>query len=203
MTHSVRTKILSAVFAASTGMLLVTILATRQGFLAGTLTPLQCGNGSRISTEQCDDGDRDNGDGCDSLCTKEAGWTCNTPLYLRSTCLETVCTDADSNSKYKKNTTNVTTITGTVGSTDGCENQNATTGVYTAASSCGATTACGVKEFICNGKEAQAVHPKCANGCLNGECTCGNGVRNTNEGCDDGNDVDSRSRPLLHSRSGR
>jgi cysteine-rich repeat protein len=35
-----------------------------------------CGNASVETDEDCDDGDRANGDGCDGACKVEAGWTC-------------------------------------------------------------------------------------------------------------------------------
>ncbi|MFO1519290.1 MAG: hypothetical protein U1F57_06485 [bacterium] len=42
------------------------------------------GNGS----EQCDDGNMANGDGCDSTCHTEPGWTCNSasPTVCTRTC---------------------------------------------------------------------------------------------------------------------
>jgi len=36
-----------------------------------------CGDGTLESPEECDDGDTDNGDGCDSVCAVETGWTCD------------------------------------------------------------------------------------------------------------------------------
>ncbi len=36
-----------------------------------------CGNGVKEGTEQCDDGNTANGDGCSGACTVESGWTCN------------------------------------------------------------------------------------------------------------------------------
>ena len=36
-----------------------------------------CGNGDTESPEQCDDGNTNNGDGCDSSCMIEKGWECN------------------------------------------------------------------------------------------------------------------------------
>jgi fibro-slime domain-containing protein len=37
-----------------------------------------CGDGMKLSTEGCDDGNLINGDGCSGTCTVEAGFTCNT-----------------------------------------------------------------------------------------------------------------------------
>jgi cysteine-rich repeat protein len=36
-----------------------------------------CGDGNEASDEGCDDDDTDNGDGCSSTCTVEAGWVCS------------------------------------------------------------------------------------------------------------------------------
>jgi len=38
-----------------------------------------CGDGSRASSEECDDGKLEDGDGCSSSCTIEPGWECNSP----------------------------------------------------------------------------------------------------------------------------
>jgi len=35
-----------------------------------------CGNNAKEDTEQCDDGNTINGDGCSGICTVESGWTC-------------------------------------------------------------------------------------------------------------------------------
>ncbi|HYD47135.1 MAG TPA: DUF4215 domain-containing protein [Terriglobales bacterium] len=43
-----------------------------------TATPNpSCGNGTIQVAEQCDDGDTDSGDGCDSVCRVEPCWTCS------------------------------------------------------------------------------------------------------------------------------
>jgi len=36
----------------------------------------RCGDGFRVGTEVCDDGDLVNGNGCTSTCTIEAGFEC-------------------------------------------------------------------------------------------------------------------------------
>lgn len=36
-----------------------------------------CGNGGKEGTEQCDDGNKQNGDGCSSTCAVETGWICD------------------------------------------------------------------------------------------------------------------------------
>ena len=39
--------------------------------------PIVCGDGTRQGTEECDDGNTDDGDGCSSECTVENGWDCS------------------------------------------------------------------------------------------------------------------------------
>jgi cysteine-rich repeat protein len=43
------------------------------------MTGLLCGNGVLDPGEQCDDGNRVNGDGCNAFCQIEARWDCPTP----------------------------------------------------------------------------------------------------------------------------
>ena len=51
--------------------------------LAHTLRPIGCGDafvdqsGEQTASEECDDGDQQNGDGCSSTCTVEPGWNCS------------------------------------------------------------------------------------------------------------------------------
>lgn len=47
-----------------------------------------CGNGTLDVGEACDDGNRDSGDGCNSLCRIEYGYTCNQP---GSPCVRPIC----------------------------------------------------------------------------------------------------------------
>ncbi len=39
-----------------------------------------CNDGVLTTTEQCEDNDTTNGDGCDSNCQVEAGWICDTAV---------------------------------------------------------------------------------------------------------------------------
>jgi cysteine-rich repeat protein len=43
----------------------------------GTMVSANCGDRSVDADEECDDGDRADGDGCDGTCAVEAGWTCS------------------------------------------------------------------------------------------------------------------------------
>lgn len=46
-----------------------------------------CGDGRRNDIERCDDGNLRNGDGCNSSCMVEQGWTCLNGTSARpSTC---------------------------------------------------------------------------------------------------------------------
>ena len=40
---------------------------------------LNCGDGNLDDDEECDDGNKNNGDGCTSNCSREAGWRCEHP----------------------------------------------------------------------------------------------------------------------------
>ena len=42
-----------------------------------------CGNSSPDGTEECDDGNNNNGDGCSATCTVEAGWSCTDAIPAR------------------------------------------------------------------------------------------------------------------------
>ena len=47
------------------------------GGSGGSGTTAVCGNSKVDGAEDCDDGDKDNGDGCDSSCKVESGYSCN------------------------------------------------------------------------------------------------------------------------------
>jgi len=46
------------------------------GYVAVVPTAGSCGDGYRMSPEQCDDGNAVSGDGCSSTCREEAGYWC-------------------------------------------------------------------------------------------------------------------------------
>ena len=52
----------------------------------------ECGNSNVELSEECDDGNLDEGDGCSLLCEREAGWSC-TSAYVQPTTCESVCGD--------------------------------------------------------------------------------------------------------------
>jgi cysteine-rich repeat protein len=47
-----------------------------------------CGNGLKTASEQCDDGNLVDGDGCSSACTVEVGWNCSQLHCKQSECKE-------------------------------------------------------------------------------------------------------------------
>ena len=56
--------------------------------------PSECGDGKFVSsTEECDDGNDDDGDGCSSTCTIEPGWSCSTQPNAASMCVAAQCGD--------------------------------------------------------------------------------------------------------------
>jgi cysteine-rich repeat protein len=72
---------------------------------ADSCTPL-CGN-VRNGLEECDDGDTDNGDGCSSTCTVEAGYSCSGAINSASVCLP-ICGDGKKKAGEQCDDTNVT-----------------------------------------------------------------------------------------------
>jgi cysteine-rich repeat protein len=57
-------------------------------FSLGAETLVTCGNGTKVVTEACDDGNLTNGDGCTNTCTIEAGFNCTgtMPSVCTTTC---------------------------------------------------------------------------------------------------------------------
>ncbi|MCG8554107.1 MAG: DUF4215 domain-containing protein [Proteobacteria bacterium] len=110
----------------------------------------ECGDGivaalgSGALDEQCDDGNKTNGDGCSAMCRIEYGWVCNL-----TTCRRTVCGD------------------GVVEGWEQCEDGN--TNPFDGCHDC-------------------AVLPQCSVGAC--PPVCGDGLLFPGEGCDDGNRLD-------------
>lgn len=57
------------------------VLITRETYNFSVVSP--CGNGKRDASEECDDGNVKNGDGCSMNCTVEGGWTCESKSELQ------------------------------------------------------------------------------------------------------------------------
>ena len=47
---------------------------------------LVCGNSKKEDSEACDDGNQKNGDGCDTSCKVEKGWSCKGSVGSISNC---------------------------------------------------------------------------------------------------------------------
>lgn len=79
------------------------LLRPRVDALGSVLLPLQCGNGTQDPAEECDDGNVDDGDGCDSNCTATgcgngvvtAGETCDEGVQNGGDCCSVACVLVD------------------------------------------------------------------------------------------------------------
>jgi len=79
-----------------------------------------CGNALMDqASEQCDDGNTNNGDGCSSTCTIESGWTCTV-----SSVYQPVSVCSNSQNPAQQNTENLTVGGGTNDNNNGNTNNN-------------------------------------------------------------------------------
>ena len=121
-----------------------------------------CGDAVRAESEECDDGNRENGDGCSSECTIEDTWRCIGQTCQISFCEVPVCGDGKR-------------ITTELDDASYCDDGNTVSG-----DGCSATCAveCG---FVCTSDSTE--NPE--------DCksTCGDGIQSSEEVCDDGNTV--------------
>jgi len=123
--------------------------------------PNTCPNGYREGAEQCDDENTVTTDGCDA-CSITSGWFCNT-AGNPSTCSNTCGNNAKNG-------------------TEGCDDGNVASGDG-CSSTCVEETANG---WACTESLYLSYFQKST--CTN---SCGNGVRNSTEVCDDGNTASS------------
>src|ERR1051325_275494 len=162
----------------------------------------KCGDGNLDSGEACDDRNKDPGDGCTPLCQIEDGWTCATPG--QKGVMTNICGDGKLQGVEQCDDGNTTASDGC---TSGCEVEPGWIcrvpgkmcaplcgdGVITGAEQGddsnttggdGCSSTCQV--------EGGASCPKTAAGApAPGKCslsTCGNGMKEGNEGCDCGTD---------------
>jgi len=149
---------------------------------------LGCGDGARSALETCDDGNRESGDGCDSKCAPEPGYTCPSK---GGRCRATRCGD------------------GLIAGAEECEDENVASGDGCYACRFEPGYACepgaGCYLTVCNDGKREGDEP-CDDGntiigdgcspfcrveprCAKGACTsaCGDGLRLGSEACDDGN----------------
>jgi cysteine-rich repeat protein len=116
-----------------------------------------CGDGIQGATEQCDDGNDLSGDGCDSTCSLELGYTCAFPGQA---CELNICGD------------------GFVGGGEGCDDGNDTPGD-------GCDAACQVEPDWACPTPGNACRPiTCGDGFLDFPETCDDGNTASGDGCD-------------------
>ena len=156
-----------------------------EAFRLARYTNLGCGNGSLDAEEACDDGNRIDGDGCDSNCTLTAcgngivthGEACDDGNLLdtdscTSKCVLNVCGDGLTNADLEE------CDDGNAVNGDGCD-KNCT------------VTACG-NGIVTSGEECDDGNTANGDGCDSSCHTerCGDGRLEGDEQCDDGNTVD-------------
>ena len=118
--------------------------------------PKLCGNSVVDTGEDCDDGNKDSGDGCSSLCQIEAGYTCKTP---GAACEPPRCGD------------------GNLTSNESCDDGNTNGG-----DGCSADCKTVESGFVCRvpGKRCT---PLCGDGIKTGTETCDDGNTTSGDGC--------------------
>lgn len=102
----------------------------------GVMCATECGDGFVAGAEQCDDGNKNDSDGCSAMCVVEDGWTCG---GAPSVCQNGKCGD------------------GMIAAVEGCDDGNATSGD-------GCSSICVVETgWVCEGQPSACTNP-CANG---------------------------------------
>ena len=159
-----------------------------------------CGDGLKLGNEECDDGNKKGGDGCSNACIIETGYACS-ETSGKSTCMAGKCGDGkvqkgeacdDKNVKNGDGCSSSCTVepmyecsvTGGAGSCikRGCGNGTITpTSGYNNAELCDSVTGCGNDCRPAQGYACDATGKKCTKG------SCGDGIVQTGEQCDDGN----------------
>jgi fibro-slime domain-containing protein len=130
-----------------------------------------CGDGVRIGTEACDDGNTMPGDGCSSSCQIEPGAACTGAIGAKSTCTSSVCGNGIQEGNEGCDCgTDPTKVPAACTGPNGLFNGDGT----------GCSRTC-TKEPIC--RDASGKNQKCAT-------SCGNGNIEAGEACDDGNNND-------------
>lgn len=124
--------------------------------VSGPVDPKLCGNGKQDAGEQCDDGNKNGGDGCSALCQIEVDWECR---EWGKSCVNTAkCGD------------------GRQSATEDCDDGNTT-------SNDGCTDDCKVeKGWQCRVPGKRCV-PLCGDGVITGSEQCDDGNADNNDGC--------------------
>ena len=126
-----------------------------------TCTAITCGDGADDDDEECDDGNFDDDDGCSSACIEEQGYSCS----------GTTCTDMCGDETIYQQSKTDSSDTSYVYYTEVCD------GV----SGCTNSTCTAELGYTCT-VDSSDWSSSCTQ-------TCGNSVHNTDEVCDDGNNV--------------
>jgi len=163
---------------------------------------VQCGDGKVEGRERCDDGNTASGDGCSSNCRTSSGWICPVPgEKCVPDCGDGAVTSAESCDDSNKTSGDgcsstcqlepgfVCTVNGAVGGS--CHATTCGDGVVEGGEQCDD----GVQNGLMIGNPNDPAFPGCTLACTNepdcrnGACevTCGDGVRDATEACDDGN----------------
>lgn len=136
-----------------------------------------CGDGNVDASEQCDDGNKNNGDGCSSACNVEADYSCS---GKPSTCISTkqkycICHNTGSQS----NPYNTISISGSAVCAHKAQHGD-TTGPCNGdpISACKGETPL-PSSFVCAG----APNPSCGNGVIESPETCDDGNAASGDGC--------------------
>ena len=161
-----------------------------------------CGNGALDTGESCDDGNTQNGDGCSSTCTIEAGWVCPNNKCEQK---EPEPVDVCGNGKVE---TGEACDDGNVEDGDGCSSTCAVeTGYVCDARGCRTTCGDGIKAGAEECDDGNLYYEDgCSSDCRlesGWKCptpgqpcvsnlveVCGNGIVTASEYCDDGNTED-------------
>ncbi len=123
-----------------------------------------CGDGKLTGSESCDDGNKENGDGCTADCAVESGWKCEVPgepCVEDSVVDESVCGD------------------GKVTGSESCDDGNTEDGD-------GCSKDCAVE----SGWKCEVPGEPCVEDDIGDESVCGDGKVTGSESCDDGNTED-------------
>jgi len=136
---------------------------------------IACGNGILEAGEACDDGDLDNGDGCNSQCRIEDGFRCRN----NSGCASQNCVNHICKKPYVAQCGN-----GILDSGEACDDGNRNN-----------NDKCNNQCRITIGNGTCSSNANCETGaiCNNGTCkaanVCGNGILDSGEACDDANSI--------------
>lgn len=154
-----------------------------------------CGDGRLAPTEECDDSNTSNGDGCSSTCQVEDGYTCHLERWNQSSQCHPICGDGQIHGKESCDDGNKIDADGCSSTCQVEEGYDCTTGICHPI--CGDGLVVGTEQCDDSGT---IDHDGCSSvceiepywTCTLTKCSpiCGDSVRMGNETCDDGNTID-------------